>query len=148
MQGRRRWLAALALGTLIGLPACGSDDPQPREGVRVEDLTGDASGAFDLDDIEAGQQVSLRVPVGEVLSPDSFVVPPEQTAGGPLLILVSDHEVAPGDVVQVAGIARVFSYDEQSRDHELADEQEYERFDGKLVLVAQLDDENLPLDDQ
>jgi hypothetical protein len=144
----RKRLAGMCVVTALSLPACSSDEPGPREGVRVEDLTGDASGAFDVDDLEAGQSVSLRVEVGEVLSPDSFVVPSEQTAGDPLLVLVRGHDLAPGDVVQVAGIARVFSYDEQAGDHELAADAAYADFDGRLALVAQLEDENLPLDDQ
>ena len=148
MLSSRAAAALIALATAMSAGACGSDEPGPREGVLVQDVTGDASGAFDVDAIEAGQQVSLRVEVAEVLSPDSFVIGPQDSGGDPLLALVRGHGLAAGDVVQVAGIAEVFSYDEQARDHDLAPEAAYEQHDGRLALVARLDDENLPLDDQ
>ena len=146
----RRWTAtAAAAGVLArGLGGCGSDDEEPREGVRVEELTGDASGAFDLDEVEAGERITLRVEVAKVLSPDSFLAPPKDTAGEPLLVLAESHGAEVGQELQVSGIARVFSYDEQAREHELAAESAYAEYDNELVLVADLDDEDLPLDDQ
>ena len=149
MAARRRMAAAMTAGALVVvLGGCGSDSDEPLDSASVEDLTRDPSGAFDLDEVEAGQRISLRVKVAEVLSPDSFVVPPEQTAGPPLLVLAAEHGAAPGDVLQVGGLARVFSYDEQDRDFELAAEQQYSDYDGKVVLLATLNDDDLPLDDK
>lgn len=146
----QRWAAtAAAAGVLaLGLVGCGSDDEEPREGVRVEEVTGDASGAFDLDEVEAGERITLRVEVAQVLSPDSFIAPPKDTAGGPLLVLAEGHGADVGDELQVSGIARVFSYDEQAREHDLAAESAYAEYDNEIVLVADLDDDDLPLDDE
>lgn len=146
----RRWTAAAATAGVLalGLAGCGSDEEQPREGVRVEELTGDASGAFDLDDVEAGERITLRVEVAQVLSADSFIAPAKDTAGAPLLVLAQGHGAEVGDELQVSGIARVFSYEEQAREHRLADESAYAEYDSEIVLVADLDDENLPLDDK
>ena len=141
-------VAAFAVASLLlGAVGCGDDGEQPREGVRVEDLTGDASGNFDLDEIEAGNRISLRAEVAEVLSPNSFVLAPKDTAGERMLILHKDSEVRQGDIIQLAGIARVFSYDDASGNYELADVGAYQEFDGDLSLEADLTDEDLPLDD-
>ena len=148
MAARRRWATTLVAGALVVvLGGCGAEDEIPAS-ASVEDLTADPSGAFDLDDVEAGQRISLRVTVAEVLSPDAFVVPPKETAGPPLLVLAGQHGASPGDTLQIGGIARVFSYDEQSRDYDLGPESKYAEYDNKVVLVATLNDDDLPLDDK
>lgn len=146
----RRWTATAAAAGVVALGAagCGSDAEAPREGVLVQDLTGDRSGAFDLDEVEAGESLTLRVEVARVLSPDSFVVPPEDTDGPPLLVLARDHDLAPRDVVQLGGIARVFDYEDLAREYDLAARSAYAGFDNEIVLVARVVDENLPLDDK
>lgn len=55
---------------------------------RAEELTGDASGSVDLDEVEAGQRISLRVEVAQVLPADSATAsaadrPNAPTARGP-----------------------------------------------------------------
>ena len=148
VAARRRMATTLVAGALVVvLGGCGSDDEIP-ESASVEDLTADPSGAFDLDDVEAGQRISLRVTVGEVLSRDAFVVPPKETAGGPLLVLAGQHGASPGDTLQIGGIARVFSYEEQSGDFELGPQSQYAKYEDKVVLVATLNDDDLPLDDK
>ena len=148
MAARRRIATTLVAGALVVvLGGCGDEDEIP-ESASVEDLTADPSGAFDLDEVEAGQRISLRVTVSEVLSPDAFVVPPEETAGPPLLVLAGQHRASPGDTLQIGGIARVFSYDEQARDFELGPASQYAEYEDKVVLVATLNDDDLPLDDK
>ena len=144
MAVRRRAARTLVAAARVAtLGACATENPV--EGSRPVET---GAGAFDLDEIEAGASVSLRVTVAEVLSPDSFVVPPEDTSAGPLLVLTVDHRAAPGDELQVAGIARVFSYEDLSGEYALAAQEAYADYDGKLVLVATLNDDDLPLDDK
>ena len=141
---------ALAAGALVlTLAACGGEDAeQPREGVRVEELTGDASGMFDISQAEAGERVSLRVTVQDVVSRDSFVAPSQDTGGKPLLVLTRGEELKAGTELQVSGLLRLFDYLELSGDRELAAESDYAAYRGQLVLVADLVDDDLPLDDE
>ena len=138
---------ALAVGALaLALTACGGDEAQPREGVTAEELTGDASGMFDLAQAEAGERASLRVTVDDVLSRDSFVAPSKDTAGKPLLVLTRGQELKAGTELQVSGLLRLFDYGQLGGDRQLAEESAYTAFRGQLVLVAELVDEDLPLD--
>jgi hypothetical protein len=140
---RRAGVAAL-LGLTLLLSGCGTDSPPP-EGPLVQDITGDASGAFDIDEVEAGEQLSLRATVAEVLSPGSFVVPPEDTAGRPLLV-VSPTSVEPGEEVQLTGTLSLFDYEELVQSHELAPRERYAAHENELVLIADLVESDLPLD--
>lgn len=139
-------LAALVLAAAVS--GCGSDSEQPREGVRTEELTNDASGSFDLAQAEAGQRASLRVTVERVLSPNSFVVPAKDTNSTPLLVVAKDPDIRDGAELQVSGQLQVFEYDDLSAEYQLAAQSVYADFDGELVLVAQLVDGDLPLDDK
>ena len=145
MAGRAR--RALAIGFVaVALAACGADEEQPREGTRVEELTGDASGMFDISRAEAGQRASLRVTVQDVISRDSFVAPTQDTSGRPLLVLTRGEQLKAGSELQVSGLLRLFDYEEMAGDRELAEPEEYAAYRGQLVLVADLVDDDLPLD--
>ena len=146
MAGRAR-RALTAAGLALALTACGgSDSPGPRDGMTLEEVTGDASGMFDISQAEAGQRASLRVTVQDVLSRDSFVVGSKDTAGVPLLVLTRGEELKAGSELQVSGLLRLFDYEEMGGDHQLADREKYAAYRGQLVLVADLVDDNLPLD--
>ena len=84
--------------------------------------------------------------VQDVLSRDSFVVGAKDTAGKPLLVLTRGEELKAGTELQVSGLLRLFDYEEMSGDRELADAAAYAAYRGQLVLVADLVDDNLPLD--
>ena len=147
MAGRAR--RALAIGGLtvgLSLTGCGSDAPQPREGTTIEEITGDSSGKFDISQAEAGQRASLRVTVQDVLSRDSFVVGSKDTAGAPLLVLTRGEDLEAGKELQVSGLLRLFDYEQMGGDHQLADDAAYAAYRGQLVLVADLVDDDLPLD--
>ena len=146
MAGRAR--RALGIGALaLALTGCGgSDEPGPREGTTVEEITGDESGMFDISQAEAGERASLRVTVQDVLSRDSFVVGTKDTAGKPLLVLTRGEELKPGAELQVSGLLRLFDYEELAGDRELAPQEEYAAYRGRLVLEADLVDDNLPMD--
>jgi hypothetical protein len=139
---------AAALGAALLLPACSDDATGPREGSRLAEVTGDTSGSFDLGTVRVGERVSLRVTVGDVLSPESFVVPPRDTAGEPLLVLSNLRPVSAGDEVQVVGIVRVFRYDDLADDYELADPTAYAAFELQEFLVADVVDPDLPADER
>lgn len=142
-----RAAAGFALAALA-LTACGDDEVAPREGTLVQDLVGDEAGQVDISSAEAGEEVTLRADVQTVLSPGSFVVPGKDTGGVPLLVVHDDAGVAAGQVLQLGGTLQVFDHEELARDYELADERTYADFDGGLVLLATLVDDDLPLDDQ
>ena len=147
MLARRQMAATVvAVALTVALGGCGEEASTVPEGVTAAELNDPA--AFDLDEAEAGQRVSLRVTVEEVLSPDSFVVPPQDGGSGRLLVLSEQHRAERGDVLQVGGLLRVFSYEDQALAFELDAAEQYSEFDAQLVLLATLVDEDLPLDDQ
>lgn len=133
----------------VPLAGCGDDDePGPREGVSTRELTGDLSGTFDIDQAPVGAQTSLRATVDQVLSPGSFVITAADTAGPPLLVLSAEDTVSPGQVLQLIGVLRVFSYDDFADGYPLAEAAAYTAFDAQKVLVASEVDTDLPADDQ
>jgi hypothetical protein len=140
-------MTVLLLGA-VALTACADEAAAPREGVRVEELTSDASGAFNLSEAEAGERVSLRATVSQVLSDQSFLVPSKDTSGDALLVVADDDRVRVGQELQLSGILRTFEYAELAQAYALGDAAVYREFEDKLVLVADLVDDDLPLDDQ
>lgn len=146
-RGAPTLLLAAVLG--LGAAACSEQEaPQPREGVSTQELTGDVSGTFDIETAEVGAMQSLRVTVAEVLTPSAFTATPADTAGRPLLVVGSDPGLSPGQVVQVAGILRLFSYDELSEQFSLGDRAAYAGREDEKVLVATTVDTDIPSDDQ
>jgi hypothetical protein len=144
-------LSAIAISTgalVLGVVACDAPADAPREGVSTRELTGDLSGDFDLDSAVVGAQQSLRVTVGEVLSRSAFTTTPADAGGTPLLVVGADKDLQPGQVVQVVGTLRVFSYDEFASQYALGDADAFAGRDGDKVLVARLVDTDIPDDDQ
>lgn len=133
---------------LAGAAACGSSpEVGPREGVRTQELTGGRAGDFDLAEARIGAQQSLRVMVNEVFSRAAFTTSPQDTGGEPLLVVGQENDLAPGQVVQVVGILRVFDYDDFAMRYALGGPEAYAGRDGDTVLEARLVDE-LPMDDR
>jgi hypothetical protein len=149
MSPFRRAVAATATSLLlvVGAAGCGDDDePGPREGVSIADLTGDASGDFDIDEAKIGSRQSLRVTIERVLSDQSFTTTVEDTAGNNLLVVGPGDDLQPGQVVQVAGILRRFDFGELEPRYRLGPKQEYAGLN--TVLVANTVDNNIPQDGQ
>lgn len=140
----RQCLVVLA-ALLVGLTACGSPEAEsPREGVSTRSLTGDLSGNFDADKVRVGTRQTLRATVDEVLSPGSFTMASKDVAADPLLAVSGNQQLTVGQVVQVVGLIRVFSYDELAAEYALTDPQAYAGRDGDLVLVAETVDTDIP----
>jgi len=146
---RRAPTLAAAAVLALGASACSAQEaPQPREGVSAQELTGDASGTFDIDTAEVGAMQSLRLTVAQVLTPAAFTATPGDTAGRPLLVVGPAGELSPGQVVQVAGTLRLFSYDELSGQLSLGDRAAFAGRENDKVLVATTVDTDVPGDEQ
>ena len=143
---------ALAVAAVLALGAVGcseeEEEPQPREGVSAEELTGDVSGTFDVDTAEVGANQSLRVTVAEVVTPSAFTATPADTAGRPLLVVGPADSLEPGQVVQVSGEIGLFEYDELSERFSLGDRAAYAGRENEKVLLATTIDSDIPADDQ
>ena len=142
---RRAPTLAVAAVLVLGAAGCSEEEaPQPREGVSAEELTGDVSGTFDVDAAEVGANQSLRVTVAEVLTPAAFTATPADTAGRPLLVVGSDGELSPGQVVQVSGEIGLFEHDELSERFSLGDRAAFAGRENDKVLVATTVDTDVP----
>lgn len=145
VRARRAVLTgAAALLVATSAAACGGDEVEgPREGVTTQELTGDESGSFDIEQAEAGQRASLRVTVAEVLSADSFVVGTKDTDGDPLLVVAKDQPLEVGQELQVSGPLSAFDYDDLAASFKLGGEEVYRDFQDGLVLVADVVDQDV-----
>ena len=146
---RRASRLALIAVLVLGAAACSSDiGEQPREDVSTRELTGDLSGDFNVEDARVGARQSLRVTVADVLTPSAFTTTAADADGEQLLVVGPDRGLVPGQVVQVAGILRVFAFEDLAEQYQLGDRAVFAGRDGDLVLVATTVDTDLPADDQ
>ena len=139
----RRSLLTSATALLL-LTGCG-DAAAPREGTSLEELSGDVSGAVDLDETEAGESVSLKATVTRVLSAGAFEIRAEDTATEePVLVLNREDRLEAGQVVQVIGVVSVFDGD--SLGEYAVPQAEQARREGTKVIVASEVDTDVPGD--
>ena len=132
MLMRRARALVLALGVLL-LPACGSGS----EDSATIDRPADASGTVDLDETEVGSSVSLEATVTTVLSPGAFEIRAEDTAtADPVLVLNEEDVLEAGQIVQIAGIVRLFDAETMAEAYGLASSAGLAEREGELVIVA------------
>ena len=146
MTRSRLLVPLVAVGLGLGLAACGENAP-PSNAVTEQQQAGDANGDFSLDTAVIGSRQSVRATVEQVLSPSSFTITAADAGGEPLLVLGGSGSVAPGQQVQLAGILRVFSYDEFAADFTLGSPDVYAGLSNRKVLVADTVDTDLPQGD-
>lgn len=132
---------------VVAVVGCSGEARAPREGTSVEELTGDVSGAVDIDQARVGSRISLRGTVTRVLSPGAFEISAQDAASDrPLLVLNREDALEVGQVVQVVGLVRVFTDDETAAEYGLRSTADYPEHHLKRVVVASEVDTDIPGD--
>lgn len=123
--------AAFALVAVLALTACGGEADAPRAGTTLQELTGDRSGAVDIDSARVGSSISLQAPVARKVGGQSFEIAAEEGGSGrPVLVLQEENTVEVGQVVQVIGRVDVLT-GSLAREYGVGTEPT-----GQLVVVA------------
>jgi hypothetical protein len=139
------WSLAVALALV--LTGCGDGPRAPREGVSVQQLTGDVSGTVDLDTALVGDRISLAGTVVRVLSPRAFELSAADGASDrPVLVLGQHDDLDVGQQVQVAGSVRLLLDDETAARYGLGTTAQVPVHDGKRVVEAETVDDDVPGD--
>ena len=143
---RLRGLSAAVVPVLL-LAGCGGEEAtSPREGVSVQELTGDLSGLVDLDTAQVGRRISLQGQVVQVLGPAAFELRPvDGDTVRPVLVLNRHGRLQVGDVVQVAGHVRVFDRT-LAQQYDLGSDTSLPVHDAQRVVEAPMVDTNIPGD--
>lgn len=143
---RLRGLSAAVVPVLL-LAGCGGEEAtSPREGVSVQELTGDLSGLVDLDTAQVGRRISLQGQVVQVLGPAAFELRPvDGDTVRPVLVLNRHGRLQVGDVVQVAGHVRVFDRT-LAQQYDLGSDTSLPVHDAQRVVEAPMVDTNVPGD--
>ena len=143
---RLRGLSAAVVPVLL-LAGCGGEEAtSPREGVSVQELTGDLSGLVDLDTAQVGRRISLQGQVVQVLGPTAFELRPvDGDTVRPVLVLNRHGRLQVGDVVQVAGHVRVFDRT-LAQQYDLGSDTSLPVHDAQRVVEAPMVDTNVPGD--
>ena len=132
---KRLVMVSAAVLLPFGVVACGDDTAGPETGTDVEDVN--ENDYFGPDGL-VGQEVTVSAEVTDVFGGKAFELGGEDYGDDSLLVLSGKdvQDVKMGDVVQVTGTVRDFTYDEYAADYGLADPGPYTPYGDEEFLVA------------